>query len=379
MSGCAILEPAIGNLLRRALPVAKTRRRHRCPPGVVISALLLVVAACAAPPPAPRPAQVPPPPAPVSEKLAMQTAIEAQSSTALLMACLSNKAYSSLDAIAACDRLPALAGYTVSDPFPVMYRELLGLDKGGEYIVATNVKTKTQIIAIQGTNSIQDWFANIEITPIFDDLLRVPVHRGFQAYARAVAADLERRKLLNPNYQTLVTGHSLGGAAALLLGLYWYVQNPQEYHVQGVYTFGQPRVFSNRGATSWPYFSRRVFRFENCYDFVPLIPTGDTVFSTIFPSFLGDQEASRYQHLGQSILLMDTGRYWISGEIDLDRDRLADVNSFIMDYRTKQPIDHSIRQYVARLDAMFEPGKSAVPVNPINQFHQVCHPVEPAA
>jgi triacylglycerol lipase len=359
--------------------VAKTKQRKRHSPSAFIWALSLLLAACAAQQPAAPSAQAPPPPVPVSEKLAMQTEIEAQSSTVLLMACLSNRAYSIPAAIPACDGLPALAGYTISVPFPVQYRETLGLDKTGEYIIAVNNTTQTQIIAIQGTNSIQDWFANIEITPIVDDALHVPVHRGFQAYARAVQADLGRRRLLNPNYKTLVTGHSLGGAAALLLGLYWYTEVPQEYNVEAVYTFGQPRVFSNRGATSWPYFARRVFRFENCYDFVPLIPTGDTVFASLFPSFLGNEEASSYQHLGQSILLMDAGRYWISGAIDLDRNRLADIKSFIMDYRTKQPIDHSISQYVARIDAMFGPGKSPVAVNPINQFRAVCHPVEPNA
>ncbi len=309
----------------------------------------------------------------------MQTEIEAQSSTALLMACLSNKAYSNPYPTPICDGLPALADYTISAPFPVQYREKFGLDKNGEYIIAVNRATQTQIVAVQGTNSIQDWFADFEITPIVDDALHVPVHRGFQAYARAVQADLDRRKLLNPNYQTLVTGHSLGGAAALLLGLYWYTEDPREYEVRAVYTFGQPRVFSNRGAASWPYFARHVFRFENCYDVVPLIPTGDSVFATIFPSFLGNREASNYQHLGQSILLMDSGKYWISGDIDLDRNRLADINSFIMDYRTKQPIDHSISQYIARIGAMFGPGNSPVPVNPVNQFRKVCHPVAPSA
>jgi hypothetical protein len=203
-------------------------------------------------------------------------------------------------------------------------------------------QTRTQIISIQGTNSIQDWFANIEITPSVDNSLHVPVHRGFQAYALAVQTDLEQRKLLNPNYETLLTGRSLGGATALLLGLYWYTDVPQEYNIQGIYTFGQPRVFTNRGAASWPDFARRVFRFENCYDFVPLVPTGDTAFSNLFPSFLGDQEVSNYQHLGQSILLMDSRKYWIPGDIDLDRNRLADIKSFIMDYQTKEPIDHGI-------------------------------------
>jgi len=312
----------------------------------------------------------------------MQTEIQKQYSTALLMACLSNKAYSKPSPIEVCDS--ALTGYSIFGPFQVKYRERIGFNRDGEYIIAVNRASQIQIIAIQGTKSIEDWFTNIEITPIEDDFLHVPVHRGFQAYARAVQADLEnseKKQFLNQNYKTLITGHSLGGGAGLLLGLYWYTGTPQEYNVEGIYTFGQPRVLTNRGATSWPDFARRVFRFEDCYDFVPLIPTGDTVFTNLLsaPSFLGDQEVSNYQHLGQSILLMNSGRYWISGGIDLDRNRLADIKSFIMDYRTNEPIDHSLVEYVARLSAMFGPGKSPVPVNPINQFRNVCSPIEPSA
>jgi Lipase (class 3) len=344
----------------------------------LFSATSLVLAACAAS--RPPTAHIPSPPEPLPEQRAMQTtAIAADFKTALLMACLSDRAYAEPAPSGVCDRLASLTNYTVSNPYIVKYKEIFGTDKDGEYIIATNDAGHDQIIAIQGTNSIQDWFANIEITPIVDDVLQVPVHRGFQAYARAVQRDIEENRRLSSGYKIYITGHSLGGAAGLLLGVYWYTHNPPTYDVQGIYTFGQPRVFTNRGAASWPYFAQRVFRFEDCYDFVPLIPTGDTLFANVLPSFLGDQEASNYQHLGQSFLLMDNGRYWIPGEIDLDRYRVADINSFIMDARTKQPIDHAITQYIIRIDDIAEPGKSPLPVNPINQFRSVCSPVAPAA
>jgi hypothetical protein len=350
-------------------------QRNRTSAGAPFSVASLLLAACATAPP--NVVGFPSPPDPPLEQQAMQTKeIAADFKTALLMACLSDWAYAGPSPTTVCDRLTSLSNYTVSHPpFRVKYHELLGTDKDGEYIIATDNTSRTQIIAIQGTNSIQDWFANIEISPVVDDVLYVPVHRGFQAYARAVQADIEMNRRLTPGYEIFITGHSLGGAAGLLLGVYWYTHNPQQYDVEGVYTFGQPRVFTNRGAASWPYFAQRVFRFEDCYDFVPLIPTGDTLFANVFPSFLGDQEASNYQHLGQSFLLMDGGRYWIPGEIDLDRYRLADIKSFVMDARTKQPIDHAITQYILRIDDI---GKSPLPVNPINRFRSVCSPVAPA-
>jgi hypothetical protein len=176
---------------------------------------------------------------------------------------------------------------------------------------------------------------------------------------------------------TVVTGHSLGGAAALLVGLYWYTETPQRHHVLAVYTFGQPRVFDNRGATSWPDFAHRVYRYENCLDFVPLIPTGDSFSNSFFVSFLGNQEASDYEHLGESILLMNNGRYWAPGSTDIDRDRTADIKAALAAVHAKKPIDHSIDDYIARLEGVFGAAASPTAVNPAGQFGGVCAPILP--
>ena len=308
----------------------------------------------------------------------MQPEITAQSSTALLMACLSNRAYAGSSQLAECESLPVLKQYAVSQSFRVSYSGKLGTTHG-EYIIARNKSAREQVIAIQGTNSLKNWFTDFDIKPVLDDDLQVPVHRGFRAYALAVRADLQKNSSYNPAYKTNITGHSLGGAAALLLGLYTYVTGSPPSNLAAVYTFGQPRVVDNRGAVSWPDFAKRVFRYEDCDDVAPLIPTGGSFLSSLFTSYLGDEEATSYQHLGQSILLMDHGKYWLPGEIGVDRDRIADIKFMIEAYKAKEPIDHSIRQYVSRIAAMFGGGRSPVPVNPIHQFRNVCTPVAPTA
>ncbi|XP_042497813.1 triacylglycerol lipase OBL1-like isoform X2 [Macadamia integrifolia] len=88
------------------------------------------------------------------------------------------------------------------------------------------------------------------------------------------------RQLLeqNPNAKILVTGHSLGGALAILFPaiLLYHQENSILDRLCGVYTFGQPRV----GDRKFGYImekqlngtSRRYYRVVYRYDIVPRVP-----------------------------------------------------------------------------------------------------------
>lgn len=127
------------------------------------------------------------------------------------------------------------------------------------------------LVVFRGSESPGDWLANLNTLSVSQDFGRV--HRGFLAAFRTAEPALQREiktaLLENPHRQLLLTGHSLGGALALLAAAEWHAQFP----IAGVYTFGQPAV----GKGSFPAFveshlADRVFRFVNHRDIVPRLP-----------------------------------------------------------------------------------------------------------
>lgn len=136
--------------------------------------------------------------------------------------------------------------------------------------------------------------------PVTDGILKVTDHHGFELYARTVLDNLivtGHIGELNHTYDTYVAGHSLGGAVAVLLGLYLNVQYPSVLNLKGVYTMGSRR-FSTIMA-SWPGFADNIYRVENCYDPVPTVPIGESILGSLIVHPLSTRdEQQQYQHIG---------------------------------------------------------------------------------
>jgi len=86
-------------------------------------------------------------------------------------------------------------------------------------LVAWNAATATALVSFRGTQTIQDWAHNLDAAAVF--YIPTPgdglVHMGFQLVYEHLAANV--RILLSKCVgmkQILVTGHSLGGAVAIL-------------------------------------------------------------------------------------------------------------------------------------------------------------------
>lgn len=100
------------------------------------------------------------------------------------------------------------------------------------------------------------------------------VHLGFnQALASIYPEVKDKVKEFRTNNQTLwFTGHSLGGALAMLAGARMYFEDPKLL-ANGVYTFGQPRTCDRLLASAYDSaFTSRVFRFVNNNDIVAQAP-----------------------------------------------------------------------------------------------------------
>jgi pimeloyl-ACP methyl ester carboxylesterase len=90
------------------------------------------------------------------------------------------------------------------------------------------------LVAFRGTQDLRNWLTDLDCA--FTRLGNMRLHRGFYAALESVREELEA-EIAGTQYQRLwLTGHSLGGALAMLCARAWHGA------VEGVYTFGQPRA-----------------------------------------------------------------------------------------------------------------------------------------
>lgn len=159
----------------------------------------------------------------------------------------------------------------------------------------------TIVVAFRGTqpNRPMDWFVDFRATSCAWDHSSGKVHSGFYGALRKVwgvtllNGEVLPKRLLNRGHKTIwITGHSLGGALAELSAAQaLFVSN---IPVQGVYTFGQPRVGSKDFADALnAKLGSGIFRFVNDRDIVPRVP----LFSMGFCHY-GSQRF--FDHTGES-------------------------------------------------------------------------------
>ena len=99
---------------------------------------------------------------------------------------------------------------------------------------------------------------------------------------------------LDTAYSTRITGHSLGGALAVLLTYYLTVDG---YKLERTVTFGQPKVTNREGVEKFKNVS--LLRVVNAKDPVAYVPPLSYVTSINSP----------YQHAGGALVLQDAPPY----------------------------------------------------------------------
>ncbi|MCO4782634.1 MAG: lipase family protein [Candidatus Cloacimonetes bacterium] len=101
-----------------------------------------------------------------------------------------------------------------------------------------------QDIIIRGSDNFKNWIENAKIFKRKDRWARgVKTHIGFHNTAKELLLLVKEK--LNRNYTTTVSGHSLGGSTAVLLGLYL---EHFKFEKVNVLSFGQPRITNKKGA-----------------------------------------------------------------------------------------------------------------------------------
>jgi triacylglycerol lipase len=165
-----------------------------------------------------------------------------------------------------------------------------GFDEAFDFFSNQGLKTDTNGFVAQNATSILvtfrgtdpkkpiDWFIDFNALKERGTFTGAKVHDGFadaleSVWGQTLAGKqiLPQRLLDRGNRAVWITGHSLGGALAELAAARAVLESA--ISVQGVYTFGQPRVgdgaFAQRMETA---LGARVFRFINNRDIVPRVP-----------------------------------------------------------------------------------------------------------
>jgi hypothetical protein len=86
------------------------------------------------------------------------------------------------------------------------------------YFLERDESAKVQHLTIRGTANKRNLKEDMESRVRIDPSSGLPVHKGFEADARAVYADVKPH--LQKGYGTRIAGHSLGGAVASLVAIY---------------------------------------------------------------------------------------------------------------------------------------------------------------
>ena len=137
--------------------------------------------------------------------------------------------------------------------------------KAGELSALYTISDNTRVIAIPGTKrEIGEWLRDLDVLPVCDRDLGI-CHRGF---LRGAWKLYRRSPLTSHDFAgSVIVGHSLGGALALLLAGILTVEHCPP---RAVVTFGAPRCGSWKLRRLLDWMSLRLYR--NGDDPVPDVP-----------------------------------------------------------------------------------------------------------
>lgn len=202
-----------------------------------------------------------------------------------------------------------------------------------------------QYICFRGSNDIQDWIANLDYG--MHNFWLGKVHSGFYDLARKIVVEVQVKCI--KGVQTIVCGHSLGGALAVLMPLMLKTCN---IPIISVRTFGQPRVFDqeaiNNLKDSYPNYVRVI----NNIDGVPDIPISNKKLFGYKKEDKANKKRIKYKHFGKVIYidrkdkvhnnLPDFFRSW-------DR-----IKSWVtMEEKAEFAKDHDMNRYCQLLDVRY--------------------------
>ncbi|MEO9656432.1 lipase family protein [Marinomonas sp.] len=206
-----------------------------------------------------------------------------------------------------------------------------------------------QTIAIRGTANLENVMLNLNLALQTDTTLAISLHQGFASAARAVYQEVQ--PFLAPDMPISTTGHSLGGAIAVILAMYL---EQDGYDLQQVITFGQPKVTNVSGAKK--FIALPLLRVVTPEDIVPLVPP-------ISPLQITNLDI--FWHMGDEIILQGKNQYALTTGIK-SMLRATKFGSSIPS--EKNLIAHKMMTYLAKLNELQQESQEVTYKTDINVF-----------
>jgi hypothetical protein len=211
-----------------------------------------------------------------------------------------------------------------------------------QYFLERDDKARTQYVSVRGTANKKNLSEDMKIKVRQDTRIDIPVHSGFDVTAQALYADM--KPYLKPGYTTYVTGHSLGGAIAVLLAIYMIEDGNK---VARVVTFGQPKFTTSAAVGRLDFLALTRVVDEN--DMVPMLP----------PVTTHDKTHGTYEHVGPEVILLEGPNFVFLPDHDAAR---LSVDEFWRSVSFASLDDHHMDNYLHRLSTKSD-GAVEVPYN----------------
>ena len=196
-----------------------------------------------------------------------------------------------------------------------------------KYFLATSASTRSQLISIAGTANLENVLLDADETREFIPSLKIPLHRGFARAAQLIYDDVKPR--LIAGYRLRITGHSLGGAEAMIISM---LLKSQGTPAEAIITFGQPKVSDAAGDA--PFKGLPLTRVVNQDDVVPELPLPP------------------YAHIGPELVLFPGNTFSV---VDARPLKLSEItaawNALQQHQAPTQLPQHYIVNYIANLDS----------------------------
>ena len=211
------------------------------------------------------------------------------------------------------------------------------------YMIGTLNAERRHEIYIRGTANMKNVLSDLAYRPHLNEKLGINLHTGFERMALAVYQDILPR--LNPDYDLVIFGHSLGAAEAVILAM---LLDQDHWKVKQVYASGQPRVTDVAGEKKFDHLP--ILRVINEDDPVPFLPPRAIV-----------SASSPYTHLGDAVIILDGPYYCLLAEDTCDEVLASDFwHTLSREGPVAQVEEHFIASYIARLAPKL-PGAVQVP------------------
>jgi len=208
------------------------------------------------------------------------------------------------------------------------FKQLQGYSVG--YAIATNNKSRQHIIAVRGTSNAENIAVDAAFVLVPDKITGIDIHQGFLLSARDIYQQILPE--LTPGYSINTIGHSLGGAAALIVAM---MLDAHGHTVGEVITFGQPKVTNISGSRKFKHLD--VKRLVTPKDIVPLVPPLDP---------MDMMNLSIFWHQGKEILLFPNKQYSVLSGVD----SMMRATDFLNDMPSDQHVkNHFMSTYIAHL------------------------------